>query len=183
MRIPRTSSFPSGHASSAFFAAVALRDSPGAPLIFAAAAIVAASRVHVRMHHASDVVAGALLGAALGELHAPGLPHLAARGTKRPVTRVERVMPTFSVTWDYLCPFARNAHEHLVTALQGGAEWDVSFRYFSLAQAHVPEGGEPVWSNPREHPGVLAGLAGLVVRDKQPERFLDAHQALFRPIR
>jgi hypothetical protein len=89
-------------------------------------------------------------------------------------------MPTFSVTWDYLCPFARNAHEHLVTALQGGAEWDVDFRYFSLAQAHVPEGGEAVWSNPREHPGVLAGLAGLVVREKQPDKFLDAHIALFR---
>jgi undecaprenyl-diphosphatase len=68
LRVPRTSSFPSGHASSAFFAAMLLRDSPAAPAVFAAAAVVAASRVHVRMHHASDVVAGALLGAALGEL-------------------------------------------------------------------------------------------------------------------
>ena len=25
---------------------------------------------------------------------------------------------SFSVTWDYLCPFARNAHEHLITALE-----------------------------------------------------------------
>ncbi len=33
----------------------------------------------------------------------------------------------FSVTWDYRCPFARNANEHILTALQGGAEWDVTF--------------------------------------------------------
>lgn len=86
---------------------------------------------------------------------------------------------TFSVTWDYLCPFARNAHEHLVTALKAGAEWDVRFSYFSLAQAHLPEGTEPVWSDPVSHSGVLAGLAGIVVRDRYPEQFLDAHEALF----
>jgi hypothetical protein len=86
---------------------------------------------------------------------------------------------SFAVTWDYLCPFARNAHEHLVTALKGGAEWDVRFKFFSLAQAHVAEGGAPVWDNPTEHSGVLAGLAGIVVRERQPEKFLDAHLALF----
>jgi hypothetical protein len=89
-------------------------------------------------------------------------------------------MPTsFDVTWDYLCPFARNAHEHLVSALQAGTDWDVRFRYFSLAQAHVEEGGTPVWGDPAAHNGVLAGLSGIVVRDRHPERFLDAHLALF----
>jgi hypothetical protein len=88
-------------------------------------------------------------------------------------------MPSFSVTWDYLCPFARNAHEHLATALRAGADWDVTFRYFSLAQAHVPQGGTPVWDEPYGKPGVLAGLAGLVVRERHPEHFLDAHVALF----
>jgi hypothetical protein len=88
-------------------------------------------------------------------------------------------MPSFSVTWDYLCPFARNAHEHLATALQAGADWDVHFRFFSLAQAHVREGGAPVWDEPLAAPGVLAGLAGLVVRERDPEHFLDAHMALF----
>ncbi|HTW06480.1 MAG TPA: DsbA family protein [Acidimicrobiales bacterium] len=85
----------------------------------------------------------------------------------------------FEITWDYLCPFARNAHEHLVEALRAGADWDVHFRFFSLAQAHVGDGGAPVWQDPLAHPGVLAGLAGIVVRDQQPERFLDAHMALF----
>lgn len=67
LRTPRTTSFPSGHASSAFMAATLLsRDSHAAPLFFAIAAIVAASRVHVRIHHASDVVGGAALGLALG---------------------------------------------------------------------------------------------------------------------
>jgi undecaprenyl-diphosphatase len=68
LRTPRTSSFPSGHASAAFFAAALLRDSPAWPLYYALAAVVASSRVHVRIHHASDVVAGAALGAVLGEL-------------------------------------------------------------------------------------------------------------------
>jgi hypothetical protein len=86
---------------------------------------------------------------------------------------------SFAVTWDYLCPFARNAHEHLVTALKAGADWDVKFKFFSLAQVHVAEGGTPVWDDPAASSGVLAGLAGIVVRERQPERFLDAHLALF----
>lgn len=81
LRTPRTSSFPSGHASSAFFAAAVLRERRTWPLYYGAAAIVATSRAHVRIHHASDVVAGALLGAALGELARP-----LVRGTSRPAS-------------------------------------------------------------------------------------------------
>ncbi len=68
LRRPRTSSFPSGHATSGFMAAVVLTSSapPLAPLWFLLATVVAWSRVHVRIHHGTDVVAGALLGAALG---------------------------------------------------------------------------------------------------------------------
>jgi membrane-associated phospholipid phosphatase len=68
LRTPLTSSFPSGHASAALFAAGLLRSRSSWPVYYALAGIVASSRVHVRMHHASDVVAGAALGAALGEL-------------------------------------------------------------------------------------------------------------------
>lgn len=68
VRTPSTSSFPSGHASSAFFAAVVL--SAGhpkeAPAWFVLAALVAASRPYVGAHHPSDVVAGAAVGTALG---------------------------------------------------------------------------------------------------------------------
>ena len=66
LRQPRTSSFPSGHASAAMVAAAVLSRSGGAPLWYGAATIVATSRIHVRIHHASDVVGGLVVGAALG---------------------------------------------------------------------------------------------------------------------
>ena len=69
LRQPITSSFPSGHASAAFCAAVVLsRGSRLGPLYRLAAAIVAVSRIHVRLHHASDVIAGAAVGEAIGRL-------------------------------------------------------------------------------------------------------------------
>lgn len=75
LRQPRTSSFPSGHASAGFFAAALLRGSdPLWPLYYAFAVVVAASRVHVRIHHASDVIGGALVGTLLGELLRAWIP-------------------------------------------------------------------------------------------------------------
>ncbi len=86
---------------------------------------------------------------------------------------------SFAVTWDYRCPFARNAHEHVLTGLEGGADWDVRFLAFSLDQAHVEEGGTPVWEEPDRHPGLAANLAGVVVRERFPKEFPAAHAALF----
>ena len=88
-------------------------------------------------------------------------------------------MKRYFVTWDYRCPFARNAHEHLALALADGADWDVTFLPFSLGQVHVPEGGTPVWDDPAKAKDLLALAAGVVVRDQYPDRFLDAHVALF----
>ena len=71
IRKPRTSSFPSGHASSAFFAAVVLTRWSSGPAIaawFVFAVIVATSRVAVRIHHATDIFAGALIGTTMGLL-------------------------------------------------------------------------------------------------------------------
>jgi membrane-associated phospholipid phosphatase len=67
VRRPISSSFPSGHASAAFFAASLLsaEERRLAPLWFGLAMAVAASRPYVRLHHASDVVAGAATGLAL----------------------------------------------------------------------------------------------------------------------
>jgi undecaprenyl-diphosphatase len=65
--MPETTSFPSGHAASAFaFAAGAAYAVPalGFPLN-AAAAVVAYSRVHTGVHYPGDVIAGAVAGAAL----------------------------------------------------------------------------------------------------------------------
>jgi len=69
VRRPSTSSFPSGHASSAAFAAMVLSgwDGPVLSMLWwKIAAIVGISRAYVRIHHGSDVVAGALVGALLG---------------------------------------------------------------------------------------------------------------------
>ena len=69
LRQPLTSSFPSGHASAALMAATLLAERTRVkPLWYALAGVVAASRVHTRIHHASDVVAGAALGLALGRV-------------------------------------------------------------------------------------------------------------------
>jgi hypothetical protein len=88
-------------------------------------------------------------------------------------------MTSFAVTWDYRCPFARNAHEHIVTGLEAGADWDVTFLPFSLGQAHVEEGGVDVWDEPEKDSGLIALQAGVVVRDHFPEQFLQVHRALF----
>ncbi len=67
VRRPRTSSFPSGHATSAFVAAILLSEGdPVWPLYYGLAVIVATSRVYTKMHHASDVVAGIAFGVSLG---------------------------------------------------------------------------------------------------------------------
>jgi membrane-associated phospholipid phosphatase len=71
VRTPSTSSFPSGHASAGFFAATVLTSMSGkkaAPLWFGLAGIVATSRPYVRIHHASDIVGGAVTGLALGRI-------------------------------------------------------------------------------------------------------------------
>lgn len=66
LRRPVTSAFPSGHATAGFTTAVFLsRADPGPPW-YLIASLVAASRVYVRLHHASDVLAGAALGLAFG---------------------------------------------------------------------------------------------------------------------
>lgn len=71
LRQPITSSFPSGHASSATVAAVLLGEAtPPAwrPLLRVAATLVALSRIHVRIHHASDVLGGASVGFLISQL-------------------------------------------------------------------------------------------------------------------
>lgn len=71
VRRPRTSSFPSGHASAACFAASLLTVWVGwawAPLWFMVAAVVALSRAVVRIHHPSDVVGGVVVGLLLAQV-------------------------------------------------------------------------------------------------------------------
>ncbi len=70
LRRPRSSSFPSGHASAAFTAAGVLTagGDPLWPMYYVLAVVVASSRCYVRIHHASDVIAGAFAGVGLALL-------------------------------------------------------------------------------------------------------------------
>lgn len=94
--------------------------------------------------------------------------------------RVDSTVPrSFAVTFDYRCPYARIAHDHVVAGIRAGADWDVTFLPFSLGQAHVEEGEPSVWDHPEQDSGIVALQAAVAVRDGQPERFIDAHHALF----
>ncbi len=88
-------------------------------------------------------------------------------------------MTAFAVTWDYRCPFARNAHEHVLTGLAAGASWDVRFVPFSLGQVHVAEGEAPIWDRPGDDSGLTALQVGVWARDTAPSAFLGVHRALF----
>jgi predicted DsbA family dithiol-disulfide isomerase len=89
------------------------------------------------------------------------------------------VTRTFAISYDYRCPYARIASDHVVTALRAGADWDVTFLPFSLTQNHVEDGAPSVWEQPDQDSGILAMQASIAIRDTQPDRFLDAHHALF----
>ncbi len=92
---------------------------------------------------------------------------------------IKAMTQTFSINFDYRCPFARNANEHLVTALRNGAPYDVSFKGFSLTEAHVEEGGVSAFADPKRHAELIAVAAGITVRDRFPDQFLEAHLSLF----
>jgi undecaprenyl-diphosphatase len=67
VRTPTSSSFPSGHTLAAFCTAVVLPEtSAGTMACVGFAAAVAVSRVHLRAHHATDVLGGAAVGSVLG---------------------------------------------------------------------------------------------------------------------
>ena len=79
VRMPASTSFPSGHAASGFaFAAAIGRDQPwlGLVLRFLAAA-VAYSRVHTGVHYPGDAVVGSLIGEGTGQAVAGVMDRLA----------------------------------------------------------------------------------------------------------
>jgi hypothetical protein len=80
---------------------------------------------------------------------------------------------SFAVAYDYRCPFARNACEHVLDGLEGGADWDVRWVPFSLSQSK-----EPNWDRETDS-GLLALELSVAIREEQPQLFTTAHRALF----
>jgi undecaprenyl-diphosphatase len=82
--MPHSTSWPSGHAASAFaFATAAGAASPwaGAPLA-ALAALIAYSRVHTGVHYPLDVIAGAVAGIAAAPVAAAATRRLHPLGPR-----------------------------------------------------------------------------------------------------
>lgn len=86
---------------------------------------------------------------------------------------------TFAVTFDYRCPFAWHVHDHVLTALEGGADWNVTFVPLSQSQLHVEPGELSVWDDPGRDSGLHALQVGTAARDHFADRFPDVHRALF----
>ena len=71
LRIPLSTSFPSGHSSTAMVAGVLLAQRSSTPTkvaLFGLGGVVALSLIHVRIHHASDVAGGLAVGLGLGAI-------------------------------------------------------------------------------------------------------------------
>jgi membrane-associated phospholipid phosphatase len=82
VRMPSSTSFPSGHSAAAFAFATGVGHvlPPAAIPLRGLAALVAYSRVHTGVHYPGDVVAGALIGTTLAQITTYALsPHAARR--------------------------------------------------------------------------------------------------------
>jgi membrane-associated phospholipid phosphatase len=94
VRTPTSSSFPSGHTLAAFCTAFVLSETRAETVGYVGfAGAVAASRVHLRAHHPTDVIGGAVIGSVLGLGMRPAVRLVAPgrRGRGRRVGRVRRV--------------------------------------------------------------------------------------------
>jgi protein-disulfide isomerase len=89
-------------------------------------------------------------------------------------------LPAFKVSFDIRCPFAKNIHLHLVEALRQGADFEVTFVPWTLSQGHREDGAPDVWDDPARDAEHLSLCVDIAIRDGQPDRYLDAHEALFR---
>jgi len=87
---------------------------------------------------------------------------------------------SFQLSYDYRCPFAKNIHLHVVTALIAGADFEVTFVPWTMSQGYKTSGAPDVWDDPNRDEEMLALAVSTSIRDLQPTYFLAAHEALFR---
>lgn len=88
----------------------------------------------------------------------------------------------FTITYDYLCPFARIANDAVIDVLEAGDDFEVTFAPFSLSHNHLSDDEPAVWDDDSPNAdasGVLALQWSLAVRDSYGHRFRDFHRALF----
>jgi hypothetical protein len=83
------------------------------------------------------------------------------------------------VTWDYRCPYGRIVHDHVVTGLLAGADWNVTFLPYCLGQSNRDPGLPPIWETPKADSGLFALQVGVAARDADPARFPTFHHAVY----
>jgi hypothetical protein len=89
-------------------------------------------------------------------------------------------MYRFQLSYDYRCPFAKNIHLHVITALRAGADFEVTFVPWTMSEGYKSDGAPDVWDDELRDAEHLALAVSTSVRDEQPAAFLDVHEALFR---
>ena len=86
---------------------------------------------------------------------------------------------SFAVTWDYRCPYGRIVHDHVVTGLLAGADWNVTFLPYCLGQSNRDPGLPPIWETPQADSGLFALQVGVAARDADPKNFPAFHRAVY----
>ncbi len=89
-------------------------------------------------------------------------------------------MTSFQLSYDYRCPFAKNIHLHVISALRAGGEFEVTFVPWTMSEGYRGADSPNVWDDPARDDELLALAVSVSVRDLQAEHFLAAHEALFR---
>lgn len=112
---------------------------------------------------------------------ARGAGRRTGRGDYLLCDRLEASINTVTITFDYMCPFARIANEAAIELEREDPSATFVFAPFSLHQNALDDDGVAIWDTPNgiDGRGVRALLWAIAVRDDFPDRFRDFHIAVF----